>query len=176
MIRIPIQGLSDGKHQVNIILPITDVEGIFPEFLGDVSINGELQKIGKRLALTLSVKGIASLECDYSLNLYQEEIQSKLELNYLQDTELVRLHSDDDDNSENVRVIREDDKFIDITIEVAQELSVSLPMKRIAPEYRDKDIAEIFNHDVHLQIDSSDESVLPDEDRWEALKKIKFKN
>ena len=67
--------------------------------------------------------------------------------------------------------IREDATVIDITDEVRQELMVHLPMRRVAPKYRDKELTELFP-----ELEGRDaEAPQPDvvNDQWAALRKLK---
>ena len=177
MVNIGIQGLKDGSHEIEISVPVSEVEGIFPEFTGQVTIKGLLRKIGKRITIKCTAKCTANLECDYSLSMYQEHIQTEITLNYLLDTELTQIsNSDIELETSDVHVIREDEKTLDITKELAEELSVSLPMKRISPEFRDKKLEDIIGDKDQLIDGYSNNTQIPDEDRWSVLKKIKFSN
>ena len=64
-----------------------------------------------------------------------------------------------------MHIIRDDELFIDLSDEVRQELALSLPMKRIAPEFRDKEWEDIAP-EVATEID----------DRWKALKGLNLNN
>jgi uncharacterized metal-binding protein YceD (DUF177 family) len=69
-------------------------------------------------------------------------------------------------------IIREDDKYFDMTQEVCEQLAVRLPMKRIAPEF-----AEVEFEDLYPEYSiKKEKEVFKDEldERWAPLKKIKL--
>ncbi len=78
------------------------------------------------------------------------------------------------DDPDTERAVHEDDEFFDISDDVREQLTVSIPMKRIAPQYRNKTFADLhpeFSAEITETI--SDDEVQIDE-RWSALKKIKL--
>ncbi|MBL7999422.1 MAG: hypothetical protein JNL32_12400 [Candidatus Kapabacteria bacterium] len=175
MLRIPIQGLGDGNYPFDIQSGAADVEGLYPEYSGDVRVTGELSKIGKRVTLSAVATASAVLVCDYSLNEFTEEITAPIAMSFVFDTGLYLLRRDEQhDDTYEVHVLREDETYLDITLEVAQELSVLLPLKRVSPEYRNKEAKDIIN-DEHLLRDT-ETTPMTDDDRWSALKSINFKN
>ncbi|GIV54292.1 MAG: hypothetical protein KatS3mg039_0810 [Candidatus Kapaibacterium sp.] len=146
MVRIPINGLSNGEHPVAMDVPATEVEGIFPEFIGQVHIEGSLSKVGKKLLVSLTARCTAQLTCDYSLESFEEMIEAEFSLSFMQDTELFLRRPDQaqriEDDPYSLRLLRDDDTFVDITSDIAQELSIRLPIKRVAPQYRAMTFAE----------------------------------
>lgn len=146
MIRLPINGLSNGDHPIAITVAVEQVEGIFPEFIGDVHVSGMLSKMGKKIVLDLVARGTARLTCDYSLEMFDEHIEATFSLAYLQDTELYLRQPNQqkriEDDPYALRLLREDDTFVDITTDIAEELSVRLPIKRVAPQFRHMTFAE----------------------------------
>jgi uncharacterized metal-binding protein YceD (DUF177 family) len=175
MITIPIQGLKDGSHTVEIQVQTNEVEDLVSEFSGEVVLSGVLTKLGKRMNLVGKATASALLQCDYSLEDYTEEVTAEIEMSFVLDTELFLIRRENPvDETYDVHIIREDEKVLDVTEEVAQELSVRLPLKRIAPQYRDKDIKDIIG-DTYLD---SGESINTDTtpSAFEALKNLRFDN
>lgn len=180
MITIPIQGMGDGVHSIMLSVPVENVEGMFPEFFGNVVVEGQIQKIGSRYTFTGTAECQASLTCDRSLTEYSEPVKAAISTAYLANTDLLK-NAEGSAKDDTVKVIRDDQKEIDITDEVREELAVSLPMKRIAPQYRDKEFEELFPDVVAKNPDenTSAEGPLKEDEideRWAALKKLKFKN
>jgi uncharacterized metal-binding protein YceD (DUF177 family) len=64
----------------------------------------------------------------------------------MQDTELFLRQPNQQQRIEEdpyaLRLVRDDDTFVDVTADVAEELSVRLPIKRVAPQYRAMTFAE----------------------------------
>lgn len=172
MIRLPINGLSNGVHPVEVRVECTQVEGIFLEFIGEVDVRGTLTKTGKKLIFDLVARGTARLVCDYSLELFDEEIVAPFTLSYLQDTELFLRQPDQrrriEDDPYALRLLREDDTFVDITADVAEELSVRLPIKRVAPQYRHMTFAEYARKYLNGVVHVVEEEQTPRHSAWAA--------
>lgn len=84
---------------------------------------------------------------------------------YLADTELFLLQQGEQrDRTYEVQLIREDATHIDLSEDVRQELAVHLPMKRVAPQYRDRSFEELYP-----QYAARPE---PLEDPWAPLRKL----
>jgi uncharacterized protein len=171
MVAVSIHGMKDGAHKIELSVPVEEVEQMFPEFIGNVTVQGEIQKIGNRYTVQAEVLCSAKLTCDRSLTEFVEPIRANIKTSYIADNELVNVEAavGEEERSDTVHVIREDDHDIDLSEEVRQELILNLPMKRVAPQYRDKEITEIFP-ELGKKKGKKEEI----DDRWAALKKIKF--
>ncbi len=167
MIPIYIQGIRDGEYDIDILVPVEEVENMFPEFFGEIKINGVLRKLGNRYTVKVRAQCYANLICDRTLTNYVELIESEFNCSYLANTELfwqqTKIEQDDDE-----RLIHEDAKYIDIGNDIREQLAVNLPLKKIAPEYRDKNLEDIYPQYVKK------EDIEETDSRWEPLKKLKF--
>ena len=171
--------MSDGIHAVELTIPVEKVKGMFPEFFGNVTVNGQIQKLGSRYTFTGTAQCLARLICDRSLEEFEELISAPLTVSFLANTELIKAAEGTSSKDETVKLVREDQKELNITDEVIEELAVNIPMRRIAPEFRDKDLSELYpNIAAKDATDPSDDSLKEDEidERWAALKKLKNKN
>jgi uncharacterized metal-binding protein YceD (DUF177 family) len=132
-------------------------------------VNLTVWRLGHRYTLKGKSECTARMICDRSLQEFDEKIQCDFSLVYRADTKLF-LESGKNPNNENEIIIREDYKYIEISTEVIEHLALNLPMKRVAPEFRDKEITEIF---PELSSDRivSENSV---DDRWTKLKDFKI--
>lgn len=177
MLKIHIQGLKDGIYDVDIESDARKIPDMFEEFFGIVSFKGQLRILGKRYTITGTASCMAKLLCDLSLQDFEEEIQTEIKTAY-RAIENLATHSVDRDETEmNEYFIKDDEKFIDISSEVREELAVHLPMKRIAPEYRGKSFDEI-HPELTAGMAPKKKKKLTDEeidDRWGPLKSLKFK-
>ncbi len=180
MITIPIQGMGDGIHTVMLSVPVENIEDMSPEFFGNVVVEGQVQKIGTRYTFTGTAECQATLTCDRSLIDYAEPIKAEIAVSYMANSDLLKTAESSASKDDKVKLIRDDQREIDITDEVREELVVNIPMKRIAPEYRDKELEDIFPEIAAREPDgkSAKKPLKEDEidDRWAALKKLKFKN
>lgn len=142
MIKINIHGMKDGEYEINLNTDISKIDCHFDEFFGTINVKGIIKKIGNRYTIVAHSSAMANLVCDRSLENYTEQIISDINLSYIADTQAVLENSANRNDSE--LFIREDAQFIDITNEVIELLALNLPMKRIAPKYRNKEITDIF--------------------------------
>ena len=178
MIRIFIQGIKDGEHDIELSVPVEEIPEMLPEFSGQIRIKGKLRKSNKRYTLVGTAECSANLVCDISLKEFSENITGDFEIAFLADTKLLKnLKSNNTDEISNKEkdVIHEDDKFLNITEIIREELLINLPMKRIAPELRGKDFEELYpQYSVHSLKKNKSKKDEPDE-RWAILKNIKLK-
>ncbi len=163
MLRLPIQGLQDGQASVQLTANIREIDGIFPEFSGEISLSGTVRKVGKRYSFKGEATCMATMICDRTLSEFTEKITAHVTADYLADTQVFLMQEGEKEGEMNI--IRDDELFIDLSDEVRQELALSLPMKRIAPEFRDKEWEDIAP-EVATEID----------DRWKALKGLNLNN
>lgn len=164
MIKIDIHGMKDGEYEIDLNTEVEKIECFFEEFFGMIDVKGVIKKVGNRFTLKSKATVKAKLVCDRSLQNYEEIVTSNVNLGFIADTKAF-LESTERDIDSDI-VIREDAQFIDITSEVIELLALNLPMKRIAPEFRDKDITEIFP-DINSGDNATDE-------RWSKLKDFKI--
>lgn len=169
MINIFIHGLKDGEHPFDLIVPVEEVDDMFPEFIGNIEINGKIRVLGNRFTLFCTAKCNTRLICDISLKEFEHPVEVEFSISYHANTDLYWLNKDSEKNSESEIVIHEDLKEIDISTEIREQLALSLPMKRISPEYEGKSFEEI--HPELFQIKEQEDNA---DERWSALKNIKL--
>jgi uncharacterized metal-binding protein YceD (DUF177 family) len=178
--KIRIQGLAEGKHTIHEQRDSSAIDGMFSEFFGVVILHGLLQRIKSQFVFRCTVECSAHLVCDRSGEEFEERIAVPLTITCIADTERFLLQQKEFD-PEPPLYVRTDDKFIDLTDEVRQSLALALPMKRVAPQYRDMDFEDIL-HTTHEDADesfneepreSTQKHFVADE-RWSALRNIKF--
>lgn len=162
--------MAEGVYEFDLVAPISEVYCSFEEFSGDILLNVLVNKLGTRYKFTVSAEAIAKMECDRSLKIFEEKIACKFEIVYRADTKLFLQSGKHSENDKEI-IIREDYKYVDISEEVIEHLALELPMKRLAPEYRDKDLVDIFPEISSDRITNIDDTV---DDRWSKLKNIKF--
>lgn len=173
MIGIDITGMRDGQHVIDTTHPVSCIPGLGPEYTGIIHINGVVVRRAPKFTVIVSCEANAHLVCDRSLQEYDEPINIDLDLDFVSDTSLASVQRQNPEalDEEEVRAIRDEDNSIDLTEDIRQDLMVALPMRRVSPAYRDKDLEEIFPAIVE-QDDASPADETPD-GRWEALRKLK---
>lgn len=169
MIKIDISGMADGEYEFNLKTPLKTVECHFEEFFGEISSHVIVTKLKNRYNVKVHAEAPARMICDRSLKEFEEKITADFELVYKADTKLFLEAGHNIENDKEI-LIREDYKYIDISSVVVEHLALKLPMKRVAPEFRDKDIDEIY---PEISSDKIKKGETIDE-RWSKLKNIKI--
>ncbi len=166
---IELQGLQAGKQSISIEAPASEIPDMFPEFKGIVTVAGTVEKFENKYILSLQARCVAHLVCDRSSEEYEEEIVVPIAVTFIKNSELYAQQKLEAD-PEPPFYIHDDAKYLDITDYVRQELALHLPMKRVAPWYRDKELEDIF---PFLQRQAREREQQIDE-RWSVLRKLKF--
>lgn len=167
MILIQIQGMQDGRAPFDITVPASDIPDFPAEFPSEIRVVGTVTRTGRRFRVDCDVSTTARLICDRSLEEYDEPMRVDLSLVYVIDNEAAVRREPDVVDDDGPIPLREDAKVIDVSDEVRQELVVHLPMRRVSPQYRDKDIAEIFG-----DLDKAENHDVENDDTWAALRGI----
>jgi uncharacterized metal-binding protein YceD (DUF177 family) len=136
MLKISILGMEDGDHVIHSSCDAKSIPDMFPEFIGNVTINGTIRKQGKRLILNATASCMSLLICDVSGEEFEQKIEASIVQYFRLDTQIFNLQEEGENGDEII--LRDDEEFIDITEEVRQELAIHLPMKRVSPAYADK--------------------------------------
>lgn len=164
-ISLSLIGINDGVHPFEMQVDAREINNLGEEFQGAVTVSGVMHRSGRRVHIDATVTANAHLMCDLSLEDFVELYSPKISLEYRLDNELAASQAGADVEPDEIRGIREDLHYLDITDDVRQELMLALPMKRVAPQYRDKDIVEL-----HPEL--LDEPEPPADDRWAALRNL----
>ncbi|MDR0927764.1 MAG: DUF177 domain-containing protein [Ignavibacteria bacterium] len=167
MMQIRIHGIKDGKHPIDLRTLASSVPDIFPEFIGEIHLEGVLTKLGNRYNFSGTATCMARYVCDLSLEEYEEEVVSAIDCSMIADTELYFLQQTSFGEEFNEIALHSEDEYFDISAEVKDSLVVHLPMRRIAPQYRGKSWQEI-----HPELVSNNKM----DDRWSGLQGITFDN
>lgn len=173
MLKIYIQGLKDGTRDVVASSAATDIPDMAEEFFGDVEFSGRLKVLGQRYYVEGNAQCRAKFLCDISLEEFEEEISVPVKMAFHADNEMLRHGEKYEGREQRELIIAEEEKYLDLTDEIREELTVSLPMKRIAPKYRDKSIDDIYPEFTQANT-SEDEQNNEIDERWSPLKKLKL--
>lgn len=176
MLKISIKGLQSGTYPVEISSLAKNVTAISPEFFGDIIVRGNLKKSGSHYFFTGIAECQARMICDRSNEEFVELIHIDLSITFIANTTQFLLHQNDFE-VEQLYYIRDDDNEVDLSEEVRQVFLLNLPMKRVAPKYRNVELAELYPEievDAESVNSSNTENLI--DDRWSALKNITFDN
>lgn len=160
MLKLAIRNIEAGESKFDIESPAHNIENFAPEFRGMVHVKGVINRNGSRYIVQGTASATAHLVCDLSLEEFVEQVEAPISLIVIAGAE-----SKPDDA---FMAIREDDKYIDITEEVRQELAVHLPMRAISPKYREMTFEELR---PEISVGSAENGA---GDTWAALRNIKF--
>jgi uncharacterized metal-binding protein YceD (DUF177 family) len=164
-LQISIEGLRRGSRTFELTVEARQISGLVEEYNGMVHVEGTIHRIGDRLHVDVEIDAIADLVCDLSLEQYEEDIRSELTVEYQFDNDLASEQDASPDEDWKVKGLFEHARTIDLEDDIRQELTLALPMKRIAPRHRDQSI-----EDLHPDLHSGES---PSDERWDALKKLK---
>lgn len=162
---VSIAGLERGSRPISSAISASDLQDLAPEFRDTIELDGEIRRVGQRFYVHANVSATATMICDRSLKEFMEPIERSIDLVYELDADLARSQRGTDLADVDIRGLDPDARQIDLADDVRQELALGLPMKRIAPQYREKELEEIYP-ELRQSEDTTD-------DRWEALNKLR---
>ncbi len=169
MILIAIQGMSNGARDIELEFPVDNIDNILPEFFGNIALKGTLRRLNDRFAFDGKASCMARFVCDRSLKKFDMLIEAAISISLLRENDLNKIDMNSDEAEFEANIIEHDDKQIDLTEEVIQGLAVSIPMKKISPEYEDVDFNEILQDETGR----TEEENTNIDNRWSELRKIK---
>ncbi len=162
MVRINIATLKEGKHHFQLT-PSAEALELHPEEFEQIKIEVALDYRGEKIFVALEASAIATLECDRTLQLFQQPISGTYQLLFAPPGFVGKISED----WEEIRPFTPEEREIDLTDVVRDTLLLALPMRRIAPGAEDIEIPLQFG------APSEEEEIDP---RWAALLKLKQEN
>ena len=160
MFRVRIAPLPDGLHQ-ETHRPSADDLGLDPETFSDVEVALRLDVAERRVLAMYTARATARLECDRTLDLYDEPIEGDHSVLFTAEAPPSAADAPDDDE---VQPLADDATHIDLTRSVHDTLLLALPLRRVSPAARAAEIPTEFGGP------SDDE---PADDRWAALQALR---
>lgn len=158
MLQIEIAHLAEGVHEVELE-PTAEDLGLEPEKFTDIRVHARLDYHDDRILAMLDAVATATLECDRTLKLFEQEIEGSHHVLF-GPPELVDAREDEE---EDVRPLLPADRHIDITSAVRDTLMLAIPARCIAPGAEEEEIPTRFGGLGENEVDP----------RWEALKALK---
>lgn len=166
MFSIPITGLKDGQHQVSYVIKAGDLQTGFQELSRDVAVEGILKKNENKFTFTGTAITEGDFVCDLSLEPYSERVSASINFSAIQNSAKMKEEAGLE-KADGLMYISDDAREIEIGELVSQELILALPMKRVAPHHRNKDLEDIYPQ-------FSENKGAKDNDTWNALKNIQI--
>lgn len=164
---INIAGLKAGKHRFDLSADASLFEEFNPDLLeeANLKVELELQKSERMIEANIFIDGLVSLVCDRSLRVYEEDLSTEERVFFKFGEEAKEL-------SEDVMIIPHQQQEIDFLQLVYELVSITIPMKKLHPDYRDDDEDWVYMSEDEPLEDSEEQNTMADP-RWEALKRLK---
>ncbi len=172
MIKVFIQGLDDGTHTIALSVDVNSIPSLSSEFFGDVILNGSFRKNGQHYVFDCKAECPVRLVCDVSLEEYEDTVGFDFRSSFVRDTGLFFEQKERELRDNEEIAFHEDEKYIDLTAFIREELLLHLPMKRVAPKYRDKSFEDIFPEFSNKKKKVQSQKAI--DDRWSQLKNLKL--
>ena len=158
MVTINIATLKEGTHDVVLEPDAGDLD-LDPDRFEAIRVAAHLNLFDARIVVELKVSSLATLECDRTLQLFQQELNGKYTLLFAPKDE---VEGEDDEGFADVRPLDPWAREIEVTDVVRDTLLLSIPARCIAPGAEDIEIETSYG--------ASEKEIDP---RWEALARLR---
>lgn len=159
MFTIEIGALEPGLHSLTFE-PGALALDLDPEKFKDVEVGARLDVSERRILISLSARATATLECDRTLQQFDEDIEGFYSLLFAP-PEFIDA---DDDAYDEVRPLEPGDTEIDVTDAVRDTIVLAIPARCVAPGAEEEEIPTEFG------APRGENAVDP---RWAALEELK---
>ena len=160
MLTIDIASLEPGVHHKELE-PEADQLNLDPEKFKHLHVLVRLDCQDDRILVTLDARATAVLECDRTLEDFEEEIAGAYSLLFAPPG----IAGEDDERYEEVQELLPHDREIDVTEAARDTLLLAIPQRQVAPGAEEADIQTEFGRDA-----GEEDAIDP---RWEALRKLR---
>ena len=157
MFTIDITSLKPGVHHLEFN-PEPEALGLDPARFSSIVVKAKMDFQASRLLVLLNVGVTATLECDRTLQLFEQEIGDTDHLLFVPPEFLEHQV----DAFDEVRVLNSSDQEIDVTDVVRDTILLSVPHRKVAPGAEAKELETEFG--------APEDRIDP---RWDALRKLK---
>lgn len=160
MLTIDVASLDPGLHHL-VLEPSADDLDLDAEKFREVHIDARLDVSERRISVVLDARATATLECDRTLRLFEQEIGGMHHVVFAS----AAFAEQSEDAYDDVRTLDAADTEIDVTDIVRDTILLAVPQRCVAPGAEDEEIQTEFGAP-----DDESEEIDP---RWEALKALK---
>lgn len=162
-----ISGLKIGKHAFDWKVDASFFEELNPDLLedADLKVGLILKKSETMIEADISITGSVVLACDRSLKLFSEELS-------IDETVYFKYGEEPQELSENIQIIHFNEESIDFSQLIYELVSISIPMKRLHPDYREEDEDDYWVYVVDDEDESEEQSSESIDPRWAALQQL----
>jgi uncharacterized protein len=165
--QIQFSGLKPGKHNFEFSLDHSFFEQYSYSDISDceIKVMTEMEKDERMIVFTFDIRGKAGMVCDRCGDPLVVEISGRQNL-------LVKLSDHNEEESEDVQIVKESDGRFDISQFLYEYVCLMLPAHRV--HGNDSKGKSFCNPDVIKILEDPDQAYKPDP-RWEVLRKLKEK-
>lgn len=170
---INIIGLENKRYEYDFTSDNAFFAALEQELIekGTVKTHLILDKSETMIRLDFHITGTVEQTCDRSLDCYDEPVDTKQMM-------LLKFGDHNEELSDEIELIERNTATINVARYIFEFLSLSLPMKRLHPRFRDEDDADdgstgklIYRSDP--EPDETEDTDQPNIDpRWAALRKL----
>ncbi len=170
---IHIVGLDNKRYEYDFISDRSFFAALDQELIktGNVQTHLVLDKSETMIRLDFHIVGTVEQTCDRSLDEYDESVDTQRSM-------LLKFGDHNEELSDEIELIERNTSTINVARYIFEFISLSLPMKRLHPRFREEDDQD-DDQDVKLIYSSGPETNNDDADdqpeidpRWAALRKL----
>lgn len=170
---IHIAGLENKRYEYDFTSDDSFFAALEQELIqhGTVQAHLVLDRSETMIRLDFHITGIVEQTCDRSLDCYDESVDT-------QQVMLLKFGDHNEELSDEIELIERNTATINVARYIFEFISLSLPMKRLHPRFRDEDDEEgeaqngkvIYRSDSDGTDDEAGQSTV--DPRWAALRKL----
>lgn len=164
MLRIDLTPLKQGIHQYTFDPEAGSID-LDPEQFSDIEVEVQLDYQNDRALLVLQATATATLECDRTLQMYEQEVNGAYQMLFAPPHVAETYADEEAGHDDEIHVLHPSDQYIDITEAVRDTLLLALPVRRVAPGVEDLDLQTVYG----APVEEGKPAIDP---RWEALRKL----
>lgn len=154
MLQVRIAPLPDGLHQETLTPTAEDLD-LDAEVFSDITVDLVLDVAPDRVLATYTARATARLECDRTLDEYDESLEA---------SHAVLFSATAEEADDDVRPLPDDATHVDLADSVHDTLVLAVPLRKVSPAARAAEIPTAFGA-------SSDDGMA--DDRWDALRALR---
>ena len=158
MLRVDLVGYDEGLHTFSFA-PDAQTLDLDPDTFSAIQVDLQVDYRDDRALVILTAQATARLECDRTLEPFDQAVQGSHTVLFTRDAEMA---GEDDDDT---RYWPPGENALDVAEPVRDTLLLALPLRRVAPDAEDEDLK--LNYGALEAEDGT-----PIDPRWEALRKL----
>jgi len=168
MVTVDVTPLAPGLHELTLEATPDDLD-LDPAAFTDITVELRLDHREDRTLVLFTALATATLECDRTLEPFQQRVAGQHSVLFLAPEDFDRRHgagAPPEPEDDALRRLPEPGIPLDITDPVRDTLLLALPSRRVAPGAEDREIPLVFG-------DAAEGESEPIDPRWEALRRLR---